>query len=167
MEFSKPEGKLADRLRSPKDGEVQVNQNPSQPENISRSSVPVKVDAQPNRSAVVVPGVTPAPVTSKPQAEIRTNKPASASENNDQTAVEVRLRNNQQVPSVPVKPTPQARVNIKEPAPQATSKPSLANRLVNGKDDSVSEENSPKASNSAKKLIQRLREVKEQRSDSK
>ncbi|MBE9215805.1 hypothetical protein IQ247_24600 [Plectonema cf. radiosum LEGE 06105] len=167
VEFSKPQDKLADRLRSSKQGEVQVNQNPSKPENISRSSVPVKVDAQPNRSAVVVPSVTPAPVTSKPQAEIRTNKPASASENNDQTAVEVRLRNNQQVPSVPAKPTPQARVNIKEPAPQVTSKPSLANRLVNRKEDSVSEENSSKASNSAKKLIQRLREVKEQRSGSK
>ncbi|MBF2017750.1 MAG: hypothetical protein IGS23_21650 [Rivularia sp. T60_A2020_040] len=167
VEFSQPQDKLVDRLRSSKQGEVQVNQNPSQAENISRSSVPVKVDAQPNRSAVVVPTVTPAPVTSKPQVESRTNKPASASENKDKPALEVRLRNSQQVPNVPAKTTPQARVNIKEPAPQATSKPSLANRLVNAKDDSVSEENSPKASNSARKLIQRLREFKEQRSDSK
>ncbi|MGF1677195.1 MAG: hypothetical protein ACFCUV_26440, partial [Rivularia sp. (in: cyanobacteria)] len=167
VEFSKPQDKLVDSLRSSKQGEVQVNQNSSQVENISRSSVPVKVDAQPNRRAVVVPSATPAPVTSKPQAEIRTNKPTSASENNDRKAVEVRLRNNQQVPSVPTKPTSQARVNIQEPAPQATSKPSLANRLVNGKEDSVSEENATTASDSAKKLIQRLREVKEQRSGSK
>ncbi|MEB3215278.1 MAG: hypothetical protein VKN72_03320 [Nostocales cyanobacterium 94392] len=171
VEFSNPQEKLTDSLRSSKKGEVQINQNPSKPESkpesISRSSVPVEVDAQQNRSAVVVPSVTPAPVTSKPQAEIRTNKPTSASENNDQPAVELLLRNNQQVPSVPTKPTPQARVNIQQPAPQATSKPSLANRLVNGKESSVSEENDTNTSDSAKKLIQRLREVKEQREGSK
>ncbi len=163
-DLSKPQEKIVDRLRSSKEGEVQINQQPSKLD-ISRSSVPVKIDAQPSPSTVVVPTITSAPVTPKPAVEIRTKKPASASENK-QPALEVRLRNNQQMPPVPGRSKPQARVDIKEPAPQATSKPSIANRLRDGKEDSQSED-SKKASNSAKKLIQQLREIKEQRDNSK
>lgn len=164
VEFSKPQAKLADSLRSSKNNQTQLNRQPSkkQPENISRSSAPVKINAQPSSNAVVVPTVTStAPVKPKPQVEITTKKPAATSvnsENNDKPGVEV--------PKVPNKPKPQARVNIKEPAPQATSKPSIANRLRNSKEGSESEENSKKPADSSKKLIQQLRKIKQQREGS-
>ncbi len=159
VEFSKPEDKLVDRLRDAKDKPAQ-----KKPENISRSSTPVKIDVQPSPGAVVVPTKTP-PARIKPQVQIRTKKPASASQNNDKKPVEVRLRNTQevQVPKVPSKPKPQARVNVKEPAPQATSKPSIANRLRNIKKES--EDDSKKTSDS-KNLIQRLRKIQKQRENS-
>ncbi len=163
VEFSKPQETLVDRLRSAKKDEVQINQKPSgkKPENLSRSSAPIKIDAQPARNAVVVPTVTStAPVKPKPQVQIRT-KPTSG--NNAKPPLEVRLRNSQEVPpvpSIPSIPKPQARVNVKEPAPQATSKPSLANRLRNGKDES---EDDSKETNASKKLIQRLRKIQDRR----
>ncbi|MGD1910133.1 MAG: energy transducer TonB [Rivularia sp. (in: cyanobacteria)] len=167
VEFSKPEQKLVDRLRSSKDGQTPANQKPSKkkPENVSRSSAPVKINAQPSSDAVVVPSATSAPVKLKPQIQIRTNKPAPTSANNEKPAAEV-LLNNQEVPKVPSKPKPQARVNIKEPATQATSKPSIVTRLRNGKEDSVSEENSKKSPGYNKKLIQQLRKIKQERESS-
>jgi hypothetical protein len=168
VEFSKPEDKLVDRLRSSKEDDVQINQKPSkkEPENISRSSVPIKVNPQPSPSAVVVPTVTStAPVKPKPQVEIRTKKPVPTSGNSDNAPLEVRLRNTQEVPPVPSLPKPQARVNIKEPAPQATSKPSIVIRLRNGKDESESEDNSKK-SGSTNKLLQQLRKIQERRENS-
>ncbi len=167
VEFSKPEEKLVDRLRSSKKGSVQINQKPSKkkPGNISRSSVPIKIDPQPSRSTVVVPTVTSAPVKPKPQVEIRTKKPAVTSLNSDKAPVEVRLRNTPKVPPVPSLPKPQARVNIKEPAPQGTSKSSVVIRLRSGKEESESENNSKK-SGSAKTLIQKLRKIQEQRENS-
>lgn len=157
VEFSKPQDKLVNRLRDTKDEPAQ-----KKPENISRSSAPVKIDVQPSPGAVVVPTQT-APAKIKPQVQIRTKKPASASQNNDQKPAEVRLRNTQEVPKVPSKPKPQARVNVKEPAPQATSKPSLANRLRNIKEES--EDDSKKTSDS-KNLIERLRKIQERRENS-
>lgn len=157
VEFSRPQNNLADRLRSLKEDRVQTNQKPSkkEPENISRSSAPIKIDAQPSPGAVVVPTGTSASVKPKPQVEIRTKKPASASENSEKPAVEVRLRNSQE--------KPQARVNIKEPTPQATSKPSLANRLRNGKEES---EDDSEKTGSSNKLIQRLRKIQDRRENS-
>lgn len=157
VEFSKPQDKLVDRLRDAKDEPTQ-----KKPENISRSSTPVKIDVQPSPGAVVVP-TKPAPAKIKPQVQIRTNKPASASQNNDKKPLEVRLRNAQEIPKVPSIPKPQARVNVKEPAPQATSKPSLSSRLRNLKEES--EDDSKKTSDS-KKLIQRLRKIQERRENS-
>ena len=159
VEFSKPEDKLVDRLRDAKDEPVQ-----KKPENISRSSAPVKIDVQPSPGAVVVPTQT-APAKIKPQVQIRTKKPASASQNNDKPPLEVRLRNSQEMPKVPSIPKPQARVNVKEPAPQATSKPSLSSRLRNLKEESETEDDSKKTSDS-KKLIQRLRKIQERRENS-
>ncbi|MEO0840011.1 MAG: hypothetical protein AAF063_14060 [Cyanobacteria bacterium J06643_5] len=154
VEFSKPGGnKLVDRLRDAKD-------KPSQkkPENLSRSSTPAKVNAQPSGNPVVVPTTgSSAPVKIKQPVQIRTNKPSATQ------PVEVKLRNSQEVPKVPSKPKPQARVNVKEPAPQSTSKPSLSSRLRNIKKDSESEDN--KKSDS-KKLIQRLRKIQERRENS-
>ncbi|MDY6898126.1 MAG: hypothetical protein SWZ49_08600 [Cyanobacteriota bacterium] len=155
VEFSKPESnKLVDRLRDAKD-------EPSQkkPENLSRSSTPVKIRTQPSRNPVVVPTTeSSAPVKIKQPVQLRNNKPEPTSSG------AVRLRNSQEVPKVPSKPKPQARVNAEEPAPQATSKPSLSSRLRNIKKDSESEDNN-KASD-PKKLIQRLRKIQERRENS-
>ncbi|BAY85836.1 hypothetical protein NIES267_53420 [Calothrix parasitica NIES-267] len=154
VEFSKPEdGKLVDRLRD--------KDEPSQqkPENLSRSSTPIKIDARPARGSVVVPTTdSSAPVKIKQPVQIRTSKPSATS------PVEVRIRNTQEVPKVPSKPKPQARVNVKEPAPQATSKPSLSSRLRNVKKDSESEDN--KKTSDSKNLIQRLRKIQERRENS-
>ncbi len=160
VEFSKPQDKLVDRLRDAKDEPAQ-----KKPENLSRSSTPVKIDVKPSPGAVVVPTQT-TPTKIKPQVLIRTKKPASASQNNDKQPLEVRLRNSQEVPKVPAGPKPQARVNVKEPAPQATSKPSpsLSSRLRNLKEES--EDNSKKTSNDSKELIQRLRKIQERRENS-
>ena len=156
VEFSKPEdGKVVDRLRDAKD-------KPSQqkPENLSRSSTPIKIDARPSRGPVVVPtSDSSAPVKIKQPVQLRTNKPDSTS-----SGGEVRLRNTQEVPKVPSKPKPQARVNVNEPSPQATSKPSLSSRLRNVKKDSESEDN--KKTSESKKLIQRLRKIQERRENS-
>ena len=156
VEFSKPEdGKVVDRLRDAKD-----KPSEQKPENLSRSSTPIKIDARPSRGPVVVPtSDSSAPVKIKQPVQLRTNKPDSTS-----SGGEVRLRNTQEVPKVPSKPKPQARVNVKEPVPQATSKPSLSSRLRNVKKDSESEDNQ-KASES-KKLIQRLRKIQERRENS-
>ncbi len=153
VEFSKPQDKLVDRLRDAKKDEPAQKK----PENLSRSSAPVKIDVQPSPGAVVVPTQSSAPAKIKPQVEIRTKKPESASENNDKLPVEVRLRNSEEMPKVPSKPKPQARVNVKEPAPQATSKPSLSSRLRNLKEESEDD---------SKKLIERLRKIQERRENS-
>lgn len=158
VEFSKPQDKLVDRLRDAKDEPAQ-----KKPENLSRSSAPVKIDVKPSPGAVVVPTQT-APANIKPQVQIRTKKPASGSQNNDKRPVEVRLRNSQEMPKVPSMPKPQARVNVKEPAAQATSKPSLSSRLRNLKEES--EDNSKKTSGDSKELIQRLRKIQERRENS-
>ncbi|MGB6296951.1 MAG: hypothetical protein WBF90_12305 [Rivularia sp. (in: cyanobacteria)] len=159
VEFSKPQQEnLADRLRDAKDQPTQ-----KKPENISRSSAPVKINVPPSPGAVVVPTQT-APVKIKPQVQIRTKKPASAPQNNDKKPLEVRLRNSQEMPKVPSIPKPQARVNVKEPAPQATSKPSIANRLRNVKKES--EGDSKNTSDSTNKLLQRLRKIQENRENS-
>ncbi|MEM1392034.1 MAG: hypothetical protein AAF316_02925 [Cyanobacteria bacterium P01_A01_bin.80] len=152
---SKPEdNKLVDRLRDAKD-------KPSQkkPENLSRSSTPVKIKTQPSRNPIVVPTTeSSAPVKIKQPVQIRTKKPSSTSSG------QVRLRNSQKVPKVQSTPKPQARVNIEKPAPQATSKPSLSSRLRNIKQDSESEDN--KKTSDSKKLIQRLRKIQERRENS-
>ncbi len=159
VEFSKPQQEnLVDRLRDAKDQPTQ-----KKPENISRSSAPVKINVPPSPGAVVVPTQT-APVKIKPQVQIRTKKPASAPQNNDKKPLEVRLRNSQEMPKVPSIPKPQARVNVKEPAPQATSKPSIANRLRNVKKES--EGDSKNTSDSTNKLLQRLRKIQENRENS-
>lgn len=171
-ELSKPQEKLVNRLRNAKDDDTQINLKPLKKEpEISRSSVPIKVDSQPTpnavvdsqptRNAVVVP-IEKVPAKVKPQVEIRTKKPAS-SNSNDKPPLEVRLRNTQEVPKVPSLPKPQARVNVQEPAPQAT-KPSIVTRIRNGKEDS--EDDSEKTSGSSKKLIQRLRKIQERRENS-
>lgn len=167
-ELSKPQKKIVDRLLSTKDKETQLNQKPSnqKSEGISRSSTPVKINVQPNRGTVVVPSVTSAPVKVKPQIQIRTPKPAPSSQNNGKPAVKLPIRNNQEVPQVPAKPKPQARINIKQPTEQGVSKPSISTRLRNSREDSVSGNNSKKASNSRKKLIEQLRKVKEERESS-
>jgi hypothetical protein len=157
VEFSKPQEKLVDRLRDAKDEPTQ-----KKPENLSRSSAPVKIDVQPSPGAVVVPTQT-APAKIKPQVEIRTKKPVSGSQNNDKQPLEVRLRNSQEVPKVPAGPKPQARVNVKEPAPQATSKPSIANRLRDIKEESSDDS---KKTSESKKLIERLRKIQERRENS-
>ncbi len=158
VEFSKPQDKLVDRLRDAKDEPAQ-----KKPENISRSSTPVKIDVKPSPGAVVVPTQT-APAKIKPQVQIRTKKPESGAQNSDKLPVEVRLRNSQEMPKVPSRQLPQARVNVKEPAPQATSKPSLSSRLRNLKEES--EDNSKKTSDDSKELIQRLRKIQERRENS-
>ncbi len=158
VEFSKPQDKLVDRLRDAKDEPAQ-----KKPENLSRSSAPVKIDVKPSPGAVIVPTQT-APAKIKPQVQIRTKKPESGAQNSDKLPVEVRLRNSQEMPKVPSIPKPQARVNVKEPVPQATSKPSLSSRLRNLKEES--EDNSKKTSNDSKELIQRLRKIQERRENS-
>ncbi len=77
VEFSKPQDKLVDRLRDAKDEPAQ-----KKPENLSRSSAPVKIDVQPSPGAVVVPTQT-APAKIKPQVQIRTKKPTSGAQNSD------------------------------------------------------------------------------------
>lgn len=159
VEFSKPQEKLVDRLRTSEPGKQAPSQKQS--ENISRSSSPVRVEAQPSRGAVVVPTAnSAAPVKVKPQVEIRNQKP----ELNNKQPVEVKLRNTQELPQAPAKTKPQALINNQQPASQNTSKPSLANRLRDGKDES--EDDSKKTSSSSKKLIQRLRKIQEQRENS-
>ncbi len=162
VEFSQPESKLSDRLRSTKDRETQPNKKP---EDLSRNSAPVKIDVQPSPGTVVIPTEASAPARVKPPLEIRTKKPASTSETNNKPAVELRLRNNQQLPNVPAKPKPQARVNVDQTLPQSSSKPSsLANRLKDGRNES--ENNSQKNAGSKNKLIQQLRKIQEQRENS-
>lgn len=157
VEFSRPEGnkdKLVDRLRDAKD-----EPSGKKPENLSRSSTPVKIKTQPSRNPVVVPTVdSSAPVKIKQPVQLRTTKPSATSSG------EVKLRNIPEVPKGPSKPKPQARVNVKEPAPQATSKPSLSSRLRNIKKDSESEDN--QKTSDSKKLIQRLRKIQERRENS-